>query len=153
SGAGARARDGWARGIGLRHLQRLIDRRRGDALPRRGGHHSGLRHLGPAAAPVSSRDGDAVRLARTLRRRLLVRARVRRALRTAAARGHGAGAPGHRRHRATVAADGPQRKLTPCRVMLTIHPAGRGDAPGVVDLIGRVYQEYGFVYVPEVEVP
>ena len=37
--------------------------------------------------------------------------------------------------------------------MLTIHPAGRGDAPGVVDLIGRVYREYGFVYVPDVEVP
>ena len=25
--------------------------------------------------------------------------------------------------------------------------------PGVVELIGRVYLEYGFVYVPEVEVP
>ena len=27
------------------------------------------------------------------------------------------------------------------------------DVPGVVELIGRVYLEYGFVYVPEVEVP
>jgi GNAT superfamily N-acetyltransferase len=37
--------------------------------------------------------------------------------------------------------------------MLTIRPAGRVDTPGVVDLIGRVYAEYGFVYQPEVEVP
>ncbi len=37
--------------------------------------------------------------------------------------------------------------------MLTVRPAAIGDAPGVVDLIGRVYLEYGFVYVPEVEVP
>jgi GNAT superfamily N-acetyltransferase len=37
--------------------------------------------------------------------------------------------------------------------MLTIRPAVSNDAPGVVDLIGRVYSEYGFVYVPEVEVP
>lgn len=36
---------------------------------------------------------------------------------------------------------------------LTVRPATRADAPGVVALIGRVYQEYGFVYVPEVEVP
>jgi O-acetylserine/cysteine efflux transporter len=36
---------------------------------------------------------------------------------------------------------------------LTVRPAGRADAPGVVELIGRVYLEYGFVYVPEVEVP
>ena len=27
------------------------------------------------------------------------------------------------------------------------------DVPGVVELIGRVYLEYGFVYVPEIEVP
>lgn len=38
-------------------------------------------------------------------------------------------------------------------MMLTVRPAATGDAPGVVDLIGRVYLEYGFVYVPEVEVP
>jgi GNAT superfamily N-acetyltransferase len=37
--------------------------------------------------------------------------------------------------------------------VLTIRPAGSADVPGVVDLIGRVYREYGFVYVPEVEVP
>jgi GNAT superfamily N-acetyltransferase len=37
--------------------------------------------------------------------------------------------------------------------MLIIRPAGSADAPGVVDLIGRVYAEYGFVYDPEVEVP
>jgi O-acetylserine/cysteine efflux transporter len=36
---------------------------------------------------------------------------------------------------------------------LSVRPAGRADAPGVVELIGRVYVEYGFVYVPEVEVP
>lgn len=37
--------------------------------------------------------------------------------------------------------------------MLNIHPAASTDAPGVIDLIGRVYLEYGFVYTPEVEVP
>ena len=36
---------------------------------------------------------------------------------------------------------------------LAVEPAGRADAPGVVELIGRVYLEYGFVYVPDVEVP
>ena len=36
---------------------------------------------------------------------------------------------------------------------LAVRPAGRADAPGVIELIGRVYLEYGFVYVPEVEVP
>jgi len=36
---------------------------------------------------------------------------------------------------------------------LPVRPGGRADAPGVVELIGRVYLEYGFVYVPEVEVP
>ena len=36
---------------------------------------------------------------------------------------------------------------------LAVRPAGIADAPAVVDLIGRVYLEYGFVYVPEVEVP
>jgi O-acetylserine/cysteine efflux transporter len=36
---------------------------------------------------------------------------------------------------------------------LAVTPAGRADTPGVVELIGRVYREYGFVYVPEVEVP
>ena len=36
---------------------------------------------------------------------------------------------------------------------LIVRPAGSADAPGVVQLIGRVYLEYGFVYVPEVEVP
>ena len=34
-----------------------------------------------------------------------------------------------------------------------VRPAGPADALGVVELIGRVYLEYGFVYVPEVEVP
>jgi len=37
--------------------------------------------------------------------------------------------------------------------MLTVRPAASSDVAGVVDLIGRVYLEYGFVYVPEVEVP
>ncbi len=32
-------------------------------------------------------------------------------------------------------------------------PATSADAPGVVDLIGRVYAEYRFVYDPRVEVP
>ena len=36
---------------------------------------------------------------------------------------------------------------------LAVRLAGSADVPGVVALIGRVYLEYGFVYVPEVEVP
>jgi len=36
---------------------------------------------------------------------------------------------------------------------LAVRAAGSADAPGVVELIGRVYLEYGFVFVPEVEVP
>ena len=36
---------------------------------------------------------------------------------------------------------------------LTMWPATRNDAPGVIDLIGRVYAEYHFVYDPRVEVP
>jgi len=36
---------------------------------------------------------------------------------------------------------------------LAVRLAGSADVPGVVELIGRVYLEYGFVYVPEVEVP
>jgi len=41
----------------------------------------------------------------------------------------------------------------PRHTTLTIRPARSADAPGVVELIGRVYAEYGFVYQPEVEVP
>ena len=36
---------------------------------------------------------------------------------------------------------------------LTVVAAGRADVPGVVDLIGRVFAEYGFVYEPASEVP
>jgi GNAT superfamily N-acetyltransferase len=36
---------------------------------------------------------------------------------------------------------------------LSMWPATRDDAPGVIDLIGRVYAEYNFVYEPHVEVP
>jgi len=36
---------------------------------------------------------------------------------------------------------------------LTMSPATRADAPGVIELIGRVYAEYGFIYDPRVEVP
>ncbi|PYM95574.1 MAG: hypothetical protein DME04_04515 [Candidatus Rokuibacteriota bacterium] len=36
---------------------------------------------------------------------------------------------------------------------LSVVPATRADAPGVVDLIGRVYAEYRFVYEPRAEVP
>ena len=36
---------------------------------------------------------------------------------------------------------------------LSMWPATRNDAPGVIDLIGRVYAEYNFVYDPRVEVP
>src|SRR5213593_1652084 len=35
---------------------------------------------------------------------------------------------------------------------LTVVPATRADAPGVIDLIGRVYAEYRFVYAPRAEV-
>jgi O-acetylserine/cysteine efflux transporter len=36
---------------------------------------------------------------------------------------------------------------------LSMWPATRDDAPGVIDLIGRVYAEYSFVWEPRVEVP
>jgi GNAT superfamily N-acetyltransferase len=36
---------------------------------------------------------------------------------------------------------------------LVIVPARAADAPAVVELIGRVFAEYGFVWDPEVEVP
>lgn len=36
---------------------------------------------------------------------------------------------------------------------LDVVPATGDDAPGVIALIGRVCEEYGFVWVPEVEVP
>jgi len=39
------------------------------------------------------------------------------------------------------------------RDALSVSVAARADAPGVVELIGRVYREYAFVYHPEVEVP
>ena len=48
---------------------------------------------------------------------------------------------------------GGSSRARPRSSALSVRPAGRADAPGVVELIGRVYVEYGFVYVPEVEVP
>ena len=36
---------------------------------------------------------------------------------------------------------------------MTIVPATRGDAPGVIDLIGRVFVEYGWIWDPATEVP
>jgi len=36
---------------------------------------------------------------------------------------------------------------------IPVTPGSRADAPGVIELIGRVYAEYGFVYEPEVEWP
>jgi len=45
------------------------------------------------------------------------------------------------------------QRARPRGTALAVRPAGRADAPGVIELIGRVYLEYGFVYVPEVEVP
>lgn len=36
---------------------------------------------------------------------------------------------------------------------MTIVPATRGDAPGVIELIGRVFVEYGWIWEPSVEVP
>jgi len=48
-----------------------------------------------------------------------------------------------------ICGDSPGRRPSP---VAAISLAGRADAPGVVELIGRVYLEYGFVFVPEVEV-
>jgi O-acetylserine/cysteine efflux transporter len=48
---------------------------------------------------------------------------------------------------------GPSGHARPRRTALSVRAAASADAPGVVQLIGRVYTEYGFVYVPEVEVP
>jgi O-acetylserine/cysteine efflux transporter len=45
------------------------------------------------------------------------------------------------------------RRSRPRGSALAVRLAGSADVPGVVELIGRVYLEYGFVYVPEVEVP
>jgi len=36
---------------------------------------------------------------------------------------------------------------------LTIVPATRADAPGVIELIGRVFVEYGWIWDPAAEVP
>jgi GNAT superfamily N-acetyltransferase len=37
--------------------------------------------------------------------------------------------------------------------MRMITPATRADAPGVIDLIGRVFVEYGWIWEPATEVP
>lgn len=36
---------------------------------------------------------------------------------------------------------------------LTVSPARREDAGGVIDLVGRVFREYGWIFVPSVELP
>lgn len=36
---------------------------------------------------------------------------------------------------------------------MLIVPATRADAPGVIDLIGRVFVEYGWIWDPAIEVP
>ena len=46
-----------------------------------------------------------------------------------------------------------RRRAHPRGAALSVRAANSTDAPGVVELIGRVYREYDFVYVPEVEVP
>lgn len=47
--------------------------------------------------------------------------------------------------------------LAPTRVAagqrLAVSPADRRDAGGVIDLIGRVFREYGWIFVPSVELP
>jgi O-acetylserine/cysteine efflux transporter len=53
-------------------------------------------------------------------------------------------------HRRSLARDAAAAEEGPA---LSMWPATRADAPGVIDLIGRVYTEYGFVYNPRVEVP
>jgi putative acetyltransferase len=37
--------------------------------------------------------------------------------------------------------------------VVTVVPASRADAPGVIDLIGRVFVEYGWIWDPATEVP
>ncbi|MGH7305569.1 MAG: GNAT family N-acetyltransferase [Candidatus Rokuibacteriota bacterium] len=44
-------------------------------------------------------------------------------------------------------------RARPRGTSLPVTAAVRADAPGVVELIGRVYTEYGFVYEPQIEVP
>ena len=44
-------------------------------------------------------------------------------------------------------------RARPRSAALSVRAANSADAPGVIELIGRVYREYDFVYVPEVEVP
>lgn len=39
------------------------------------------------------------------------------------------------------------------RTQLTVSPARREDAAGVIDLIGRVFREYDWTFVPSVELP
>jgi putative acetyltransferase len=46
-----------------------------------------------------------------------------------------------------------RRRARPRGAALSVSAANSADAPGVVELIGRVYREYDFVYTPEVEVP
>src|SRR5206468_8691173 len=83
--AGPPGDDERALGLGPRGGECVVDRRRLRALPWGGGNHPGVRDLGPAAAPISGRDGYAVRPFGAVRRRLLVGARVRRAVRPAPA--------------------------------------------------------------------
>ena len=45
------------------------------------------------------------------------------------------------------------KRARPRGSTLAVSLGRSADVPGVVELIGRVYLEYGFVYVPEVEVP
>ena len=43
--------------------------------------------------------------------------------------------------------------LEPPRARLAVSPARREDTPGVIELIGRVFQEYRWIFVPSVELP
>jgi GNAT superfamily N-acetyltransferase len=47
----------------------------------------------------------------------------------------------------------PSRQRGGTSADVRIEPAHRADAPGVVDLIGRVFLEYGWIWDPAVEVP
>src|SRR5207237_8311311 len=93
----------------------------------------------------SRRRRHAVRAVGAVRRRCRLGARLRRALWTAAARRHGAGAARPGGDRAAVAARG--GRVTGPR------PATAAVAPEVIDLLARIWPEYGFIWDPEAEFP
>src|SRR5204863_6682375 len=80
-----------------------------------------------------------------VRGRLRLVARVRRAVRRPAPAGYGARAPRPRGDRAAVAAPG--------HGVTSPTPATAVDAPAVIALIARIWEEYAFIWDPPTEVP